>query len=352
MNELAARQMLEIGKLERELQEQKGMLWVLGEIIKVANNIGSFKDLMQVMTDMLMGVTGVNACCLWIGHDEVTKVYLRSTEFNNDFLELGESSIHSSMKELKETYLYKLEEIYFPIIEGANIPKSRLFVPLCDFNKNIVIGGLVLEHEQEYFFTATNTVFFETLATFIASNAKNSKLFERVSEESETDPLTGVYNRRHLNKMIDGCINQYNHLTVGVFDTDNFKFVNDFLGHIKGDEVLQALAVAAQNFIKTYDGKIVRYGGDEFVLLIPRPLKQAMDILQRFQQIVAQLPIIKAMSIPVTITVGVCAYPDMTLDKSSLVKVADTALLRGKDEGKNCIKIASKEDFYKIQDRE
>lgn len=352
MNELAARQMITIGELERELQEQKGMIWVLGEIIKIANNIGSFKDLMQVMTDMLMGVTGVNACYLWVYHEVAVKVYLRSTEFNNEFLELDESTIQREVKRLRSTYLCKKEEICFPIIEGASLPKSRLMVPLMDFVDGSVVGGLVLEHGQDNFFTSTNTIFFETLATFISATAKNSKLFERVSEESETDPLTGVYNRRHLSKMIEQFVSQYSHLTIGIFDSDNFKSVNDFLGHIKGDEVLQSLAEAAKEFIQSYDGKVVRYGGDEFVMLLPRPLKQGIDILQKFQQAVPCLPVINEISIPVTITMGICGYPEMTLDRSSLVYVADKALLRGKDVGKNCIMIASEEDFNDFKGRE
>lgn len=345
MDEIAARQIITIGELERELQEQKGMIWVLGEIIKVANDIGSFKDLMEVMTDMLMGVTGVNACYLWIDHNDGTKVYLRSTEFNNKFLELDESTIQESVKKLKNTYLCKKEEITFPIIEGASIPKSRLMVPLTEFVDGSVIGGLVLEHEQSHFFTSTNTIFFETLATFITANAKNSKLFESVSEESEKDPLTRVYNRRHLNKMIDTLIKEHSHLTIGIFDSDNFKAVNDLLGHIKGDEVLQSLAIAVKEVLEGYNGKVIRYGGDEFVLLLPRPLEEAVNIFRRFQESVPYLPIIREISIAVTITMGISSYPDMTLDKGLLINAADKALLRGKDAGKNCIELAVQEDF-------
>lgn len=345
MNEVAARQMLRIGELEKELQEQKGMLWVLGEIMKVANNIGSFKDLMSVMTDMLMGVTGVNACYLWVYHDDCIKVFLRSTEFNNKFLELDESTINKEIRILRNTYVYTKEEIKYPLIDEASIPQSRLIVPLMDFMDGSIVGGLVLEHEQVDFFTSNNTVFFETLATFIASNTRNSRLFEQVSEESERDPLTGVYNRRHLNRMIDQLINQYNTLTIGIFDSDNFKAVNDVLGHIKGDEVLQSLSQFARQLVQEHHGKVIRYGGDEFVLLVPLPLEESMKIFETFLEAVPKLDVIKDISITVTVTMGVCAYPDMMISRSEMVHLADKALLRGKDEGKNCIKIVSQEDF-------
>lgn len=345
MNEIVARQMLSISELEKELQEQKGMLWVLGEIIKVANNMGSFKDLMRITTDMLMGVTGVNACYLWVYHDDCIKGFLRSTEFNNDFLELDESTIKKEVRILRNTYVYTKEEIKHPLIDGAGIPQSRLIVPLMDFIDNSIVGGLVLEHEQVEFFTSNKTVFFETLATFIASNTRNSRLFERVSEESETDPLTGVYNRRHLNRMIDQLISEYETLTIGIFDSDNFKTVNNLLGHVKGDEVLQCISSYARALVEQHEGKVIRYGGDEFVLLIPKSLEEALQVFEIFLKNVPELSVIKQTHIPVTVTMGVCSYPHIKVDKSEMVYLADKALLRGKEEGKNCIKIVDDEDF-------
>lgn len=345
MNEVAARQMILIGDLEKELQEQKGMLWVLGEIIKVANNIESFKDLMNAMTDMLMGVTGVNGCYLWAYHGNLIKVYFRSTEFNNEFLELDESTISNTIKGLKNTYIYTQEEIEHPIIEGASIPQSRLVVPLMNFADESVIGGLVLEHGQGNFFTSNNIVFFETLATFIASNTRNSKLYEQVSQESKKDPLTGVYNRRQLNRMTEQLIKQYGCLTIGIFDSDNFKAVNDMLGHRKGDEVLQSISHAAKEAMSKYHGKVIRYGGDEFVLLLPVPLEEGVEIFKLFQASVPALETIKDIEIPITITMGVSSYPDSRIDKKDLVHLADKALLRGKDWGKNCMMLVGEEDF-------
>ncbi|MGL5677542.1 MAG: sensor domain-containing diguanylate cyclase [Cellulosilyticaceae bacterium] len=344
MNDVAVRQFMQLEQLEHELQQQKGMLWVLGEIMKVANNIDSFKQLMKLITDMLMGVTGVNTCYIWASDGEEIKVYLRSTQSNNEFLELGKETIHESLKDLQCTYCLNEEEITFPLVEGGIIPKSRLVVPLQDFNDNSLIGGLVLEQQQEGFFTQNNIIFFETLGIFIASNTKNSRLFEMVAEESERDPLTGVYNRRHLHKMLHNLVMQHEKLCVAVIDTDNFKSVNDFLGHIKGDEVLQAIASNAKRIFSDLGGKVIRYGGDEFVFLLPTNLKEGLDVFNKFQQLVPELPGISDLTIPVTITMGICAYPEMTKDIEVLVGAADNALLRGKSQGKNRVMMAIKED--------
>lgn len=350
MDEIAAKQFVIIENLENELQQQKGMLWVLGEIMKVANNISSFKDLMRNITDMLMGVTGVTTCYLWAYNNENLKVYFRSTELQNKFRQLGEKSIPSVLKALNGTHVFSKEEITSPLIQEIDIPGSRLAVPLMNFSENTLLGVLVLEHQEIDFFTPNKIIFFETLGIFIASNTKNSRLFQTVTEESETDPLTGTFNRRYLRKVLDELIHKHDKMTVGIIDTDNFKLVNDFQGHIKGDEVLKAIADAAQNFLRDEGGKIVRYGGDEFVLLVPKSIRDVLPMFLKFQEIIPSLPSIAKLNIPITITMGVCSYPEMTLNPSILVQVADNALIRGKQEGKNRVIIATKEDLEKIME--
>lgn len=345
MEELAANRFIVIEQLESELQQQKGMLWLLGEIMKVANNINSFKELMKVLTDMLMGVTGVDACYLWAYNGKRLKVYLRSTQMKNEFKELSVTQPPEVIERCKETYMFSKEEIKEAMIVGGQIPGSRLAVPLVDFNNNDIIGALVLEHQQENFFTENNITFFETLAIFIASNTKNSTLYRTIAEQSERDPLTGVYNRRYLEKVLNKLINTIHEMTVAVIDTDNFKLVNDVLGHIKGDEVIRAVARIAKNHFEKFNGEIVRYGGDEFVILLPVPIKEATRVLSEFQQMIPSVPEIIDSGIPVTITMGVCGYPEMTRNPEILIKAADRALLRGKEQGKNRVIIATKEDI-------
>lgn len=343
MNDVNIEQLLKVTELERELQQQKGMLWVLGEIMKVANNMDTLKQLMKLVTDMLMGVTGVNTCYLWASYGKNKKVFVRSTSFNNDFLELSGEYVHPQLTQIQMTTLYNAEEITYPLIEGSGLPQSRLVVPLMDFTDNTLFGGLVLEQHQQKFFTPNNIVFFETLTTFIAQNAKNSCRFETVSEASERDPLTGVYNRRHLETMLSRFIQKYGYLSVAIIDTDNFKQVNDALGHIQGDEVLQCIAKEAKTFFKPYGGKIVRYGGDEFVFLLPQPLKEAVEAFKIFQESVPKLGVIQNIRIPVSITVGVSSYPELTNDVDGLIQSADCALMCGKSKGKNQVVIAKKE---------
>lgn len=344
-NELDKQKQLSIEYLEVELQQQRGMLWLLGEIMKEAVNISSFKQLMAILTDMLMGVMGVTTCYLWIAHEDEYKVYFRSVELQNDFREITSMDIPSLLKELKGSYTFAREEITSPLIDCINVPLSRLAVPLKNFNDNSTFGALVLEHEAENFFTDNTIAFFETLTVFISINAQNSRLLQSVSKESQTDPLTGAYNRRHLQKALDKAYKAKKVMTVAVIDTDDFKKINDALGHLKGDTVLKAISQLAKGCVKEYGGEVVRYGGDEFVILVPIPLQEAIHILEEFRRSVHYIQLTYDIDIPITVTLGACSYPDMVEDPYQAVRAADNALIRGKAKGKNRVVLALDEDI-------
>jgi diguanylate cyclase (GGDEF)-like protein len=340
MDEQEKTYLIQINELEKELQEQRGMLWVLGEMMKVAHNISSFEELMKDITDMLMGVTGVSACYLWAFDGPNLKLYFRHTELENKFLIQEVVSLPDSIQNLMATKLFKKEEITHSFIQNRKTIGSRLAVPLMDFATNRSLGILVLEHPQEEFFTENKSVFFEVLGTFIASHTKNSKLLENASRNSEKDPLTGVFNRRYLQRYIGEGTSHTHHITVAIIDADNFKKVNDQQGHLKGDEVLKAIANQAACVLKEVNGQIARYGGDEFVLVVPAPLQEALPILENLKNAIHTIPLLQQLEIPVTVTMGVAAYPEIVELPELLIQKADEALLQAKTDGKNKIRIA------------
>lgn len=337
----------EVSNLTYQLEQQRAMLWVLGEIMKVAVNITSFKQLMDKLTDMLMGVTGVTSCYLWIGMENSGikdyTVFYRSVELKDEFKTLRSGILPKIIKDLQESKLYKQEEIKSSLISTIQKPGSRLAVPLKNFNDGTIFGALVLEHETEDFFTNNMIAFFETLSIFIASNAQNSRLLQRVTEKSIKDPLTEIYNRRHLREAMESYRTKSNEVTVAIIDTDNFKVINDKMGHLEGDAVLKAIAQLAKGMVQDCDGEVIRYGGDEFVIIIPKGLVEAVHILDEFRKSVQYLRVAYDLNTDVTVTLGVCSYPEITTEYDQLIMAADRALLRGKGKGKNRVVLASDE---------
>ncbi len=329
----------EIKQLKAELQHQKGMFWIIGEIIKNATNIASFQELMKIVTDMLMGVMGVSACYVWIYNEPGQyTLHFRNIFLGNKYIETNTHYLPPFLENAKGSKPFLDFNIQKPFVFNTPLPGSRLAAPLYDFQSNSLIGFLIVEHETTHFFKTTTSSLFQTLAIFIGSNSFNSKLFETVTMETEKDPLTKVFNRKFLSRFL-AEYDSSKSLTLCIFDIDSFKLVNDLHGHEKGDDVLVAIAEVANRIIAPYGGKVIRYGGDEFILLLELPLQKCISILNDLRILIPTLPVMDELSSPITITMGVSEYPSSTTNLNVLVAMADSALLRGKALGKNVLEV-------------
>ncbi|MEC0230982.1 sensor domain-containing diguanylate cyclase [Paenibacillus alba] len=162
--------------------------------------------------------------------------------------------------------------------------------------------------------------------------------FDDLSHISQTDPLTGVYNRRTMELFMQNLISQQNPFAILVLDIDHFKKVNDTYGHVIGDKVLQFLAESLQNSLGK-SGAIFRYGGEEFVILLPNTsLKMAMRRAETVRKSMAEARGPSGKHI--TVSIGVASFPDTTKDVDELIAYADKALYRAKSRGRNRVESA------------
>ncbi|HHT97579.1 MAG TPA: GGDEF domain-containing protein [Clostridiales bacterium] len=338
-----AQMQYQIDQLNTELQHQKGMLWMIGEIIKNATSIDTFRELMKLITDMLMGVMGVSSCYIWVHNtSHQYTLHFRSIFLKNKYTEVVVDSIPIFLKEVEEFKPFQDLDIRTPLIESTPLPSSRLAVPLYDFELNVPVGFLVVEHASTNFFTETTTLLFKTLAIIIGSNSQKSKLFEIATKEAEHDPLTKIYNRKFLSKFLDKFEATGAPLSLCILDIDSFKNINDTYGHTTGDDVLIAIAQTTHHIVKPYNGKAIRYGGDEFVILLDLPLQESIPILEQIRTKISELPITEQISNGITVTMGVSQYPYHTDNINHLLSLSDTALLQGKALGKDILKIVEK----------
>jgi diguanylate cyclase (GGDEF)-like protein/putative nucleotidyltransferase with HDIG domain len=151
-----------------------------------------------------------------------------------------------------------------------------------------------------------------------------------------TDPLTGLGNHRHFHERLDSDITEAEEkglpLSVCLLDVDNFKELNDTLGHPKGDLVLLQIAGRLRQ-----DGEAFRIGGDEFALLLPgRDEQEAVAVADGIIRRVSLLQ--AAPGLAVRLSAGVVTYPQLGLDRSEIVTVADQALYLAKEHGKSCVR--------------
>ena len=177
---------LEILNLNRELQEQKAMSWVLGEVIKVASNLDSFVGLMEIVTDMLMGVMGLDTCTIWVRDKDDFRYYSRSIYNKNMFISNNSSDLPEYFMRIKETILFELRNDEYKFIRGKNV-KSALLVPLDNFKDKTRIGVIVAEHHSKEYFTKSKMDFLNALAIQISMTSENTKLFEKERKKSEAE---------------------------------------------------------------------------------------------------------------------------------------------------------------------
>jgi two-component system, cell cycle response regulator len=156
-----------------------------------------------------------------------------------------------------------------------------------------------------------------------------------------TDALTGLHNRRNvealLHEMFEHSVRLHEPLACAMFDLDHFKSVNDTYGHQAGDAVLQQLAGILKASAREID-KVGRYGGEEFILLLPGTvLDAAVTFAERTrQQVESHTFTFEGGSIRRTMSCGVAAFPHPRIGhREALVKAADDALYVAKELGRN-----------------
>ena len=169
---------------------------------------------------------------------------------------------------------------------------------------------------------------------------QNEKLHAELVLLALHDPLTGLYNRRYLNEMLEKefyrCQREKRPLSTIVVDIDLFKNTNDTYGHKAGDEVLVRLAAYFASAVRASDF-CCRYGGEEFVLVMPGADKHnAIARAEAFRQHISQMSIpCEGHSIKVTASFGVATYPTDAANIDDLLNHADAALYQSKQTGRN-----------------
>lgn len=177
-----------------------------------------------------------------------------------------------------------------------------------------------------------------------AAHAELLTAQEALETEATRDHLTGLWNRRMVSDQLARELNRAQHerrpLCVAMIDLDGFKQINDRFGHAGGDAVLRETATALRAQLREYDF-IGRYGGDEFVCVLPgcdAPAGRA--IAERLRAVVAAEHFKWGdHTVPVTLSIGVASTGSAGLDAAALVHSADEALYRAKARGRNRVEL-------------
>ena len=215
-----------------------------------------------------------------------------------------------------------------------------------------VIGWMAILHDITDLNQARETAFVARDQAVEAA-AENSRLYDQMKHLASTDTLTGINTRGHFFELATAAFKKTLNLGLPIsaimVDLDNFKQVNDDFGHVYGDQVLQVAGGSCKASIRQID-ILGRYGGDEFVVLLPETgLDRAVRVAERLCSRIASLELeFEGRRLQITASAGVADIigPDSTLD--ILIDRADQALLSAKRAGRNRVQCYNCD----IQDRE
>jgi diguanylate cyclase (GGDEF)-like protein len=228
---------------------------------------------------------------------------------------------------------------------------SRSFVSVPLRENGHALGVLHLtEREGEEVFTPRDLSLLERLGLQASAAIRKTRLEEEVQNlriSSSIDHLTGVYNRRYLDEQLVIEFQRAKRfgqpLAVAMIDIDSFKSVNDTRGHEYGDHVLRLIAGTVRQQLRAVD-ILARYGGDEFVLLLPgTDARGAVNTVEKIRTLVEtrELPGDQSSSPRrrFTVSVGLSVYPETASGAEELLRRADQSLLQAKLAGKNTVQL-------------
>lgn len=162
----------------------------------------------------------------------------------------------------------------------------------------------------------------------------------------DTDPMTGLYNRRYFDRkseeLIAAMASNQQGLTLLIADLDHFKNINDTYGHDVGDKVIIAFA----NILTSEQGLTdiaCRYGGEEFVLLLNCNLLDAKQVAERIRQKAQEtyITIDEVQTVQFTVSIGVHSVAHASTTVKETLTIADKALYKAKNNGRNCVEVAA-----------
>jgi diguanylate cyclase (GGDEF)-like protein len=212
--------------------------------------------------------------------------------------------------------------------------RSAIVSPL--YFNDALIGCLALYHTDLARYTEDHRRLIERIAEQAGPVIHNSIVFEQTQEDSMTDPLTGLPNRRsmfvHLSRELARAGRTKGEVALIVMDIDDFKTINDTYGHNVGDHALRQVAATLQSTLRPYD-LCVRYAGDEFIIVLADSTRETADAKRRELQALVgkiELEVRPGKRLGISVSAGTSVFPHDGATQEALLADADQRMYRDK----------------------
>lgn len=209
-----------------------------------------------------------------------------------------------------------------------------------------VLGVIQLINVPMSAFTDNETFFLQALGDYAAIAIDNARAVERIQELTITDDCTGLYNARHLYKTLEAEVYRSARFgyefSVLFLDLDHFKRVNDTHGHLIGSKLLAEIGYSIKSHLRLIDYAF-RYGGDEFVVLLPQTGKEsALVVARRIRDVFRNSLFCReeSLNLNVRASMGVATYPEDAKSAHEIIRQADEMMYMVKNSTRDNISVA------------
>jgi diguanylate cyclase (GGDEF)-like protein len=327
-------------KLARLLQEQAERETAVNRIATAIRNSLDLDGVLQTAADEVGRALNVKCCAVHVNTElvgsEMTKRRFRSDVTD---LETADGEFLFDLGAISESLSFLPE---MQIMDGdhphAESPFADAVVPL--IYQGTMVGFLLVRTDDPARVWAENELMLlRTVADQLTVAVNQARLFARMEQLALTDELTGCFNRRWFDMQFERDLQMATRisqpLSLIILDVDNFKEINDRAGHETGDLALRLLADSVRANLRAVD-TAVRYGGDEFVVILPQAnIQGGLIVAERLRSRIEQIQVPGFGGLSASL--GLATFPIHGSSRETLLQAADRALYVSKELGRNRI---------------
>lgn len=346
----------QIERANRTLEQLVRDLSLIHEIGQEVNSIVDIDKLYATIAETLKKYLRINECAILVYDDRREELHVKAAfgfpnvdEIFKTTFRAGEGITGLVAETGRKIYIRDTgREERFLNYKGERPLETSSFLSAPLVYKGEVLGVINFARQGTGSFSHQDVRMMSLVAGQVAQALANARLYTRTRELSVRDELTGINNRRHFQQMLQmewkRAVRFRRQLSLIMLDVDHFKEYNDTFGHLQGDGVLKQIGGLLKKNLREVD-TVARFGGEEFVLLLPDTDKRgAVVVAEKVRAVIAAHKFVTdelRETRRITISAGVATYPDDVGEMEDLIDQADIALYRAKENGRNRVECAS-----------